>query len=825
MVYVADGSSGLQVIDVSTPENPQIIGSVDTPGSARGIAVLDNMAYVADYLSGLQVIDVSTPQNPQVIGSVNALGDARDVTLIGNMAYVASGSAGLVIVPLTIEITPVKVNNASNITVTLPGPTMAGHYTLRVFNSAQSYELIGAVSFTENLQKLNSKAIIVAGGGPDAPGGIWQETTLIANKAYDVLIQQGYDHDSINYLSMETGNQYVDNPSLKLYLSDAINAWAEDATELLLFLVDHGESHNFILYSDGDYVQKLSAQELDSWLDDLQSGSMDGPVTLVYDACQSGSFVSELKPPAGKNRIAITSASDEPAYFLERGVVSFSFQFWDKILWNEGNLGRAFSNARNIMQGYQSALVDGDGNGVSNESEDLSRANNSIIRRGSPTYFTILPMIGNVSVDDNTLNGGTSTTIRAENVVDSDSVWAQIIPPDVNPETSGVPITDLPTVELTDTDEDGVYEAAYNDFAVTGTYLLIIKASATQEVYSYVSGSAILQSIYSSPMYASVTQTSGTQNIEADSYEEDDTFSEASTITMNDGNPQTHNFHDADDVDWIKFYALTGQTYKITANNLGILCDVVIEVYNNDGITLLEGPINDADAGVDEFIDWTCPQDNVYYVKISSANTHFGENVKYDLKVYRPIAPLTGFIIGSISDTNSGLSIAGVQISTNDNASALSLPDGSYLMVHPSGTFTVTAKAPGYTEKSYPGVLVLEGEAVTRNFELVPVVSDSDDDGVSDDQDNCPNIVNPGQDDNDDDHVGDICDDDDDNDGMPDDWEKQHGLNPFVNDASDDLDGDGWSNLEEYDRGTDPGDPAAYSIKTMPWIPFLLLDD
>ena len=33
--YVADGDSGLQVIDVSNPASPQIIGSVDTPGYAR----------------------------------------------------------------------------------------------------------------------------------------------------------------------------------------------------------------------------------------------------------------------------------------------------------------------------------------------------------------------------------------------------------------------------------------------------------------------------------------------------------------------------------------------------------------------------------------------------------------------------------------------------------------------------------------------------------------------------------------------------------------------------------------------------------------------
>jgi hypothetical protein len=46
-----------------------------------------------------------------------------------------------------------------------------------------------------------------------------------------------------------------------------------------------------------------------------------------------------------------------------------------------------------------------------------------------------------------------------------------------------------------------------------------------------------------------------------------------------------------------------------------------------------------------------------------------------------------------------------------------------------------------------------------------------------------------------------------DGDGMPDDWEISHGLNPWVNDADIDYDGDGLTNLEEYERGTDPFDP------------------
>jgi hypothetical protein len=46
-----------------------------------------------------------------------------------------------------------------------------------------------------------------------------------------------------------------------------------------------------------------------------------------------------------------------------------------------------------------------------------------------------------------------------------------------------------------------------------------------------------------------------------------------------------------------------------------------------------------------------------------------------------------------------------------------------------------------------------------------------------------------------------------DGDGLPDDWEIAHGLNPGFNDASLDSDGDGLTNWEEYLRGTDPLNP------------------
>ncbi|MDM8548892.1 carboxypeptidase regulatory-like domain-containing protein [Desulfobacterales bacterium HSG2] len=83
---------------------------------------------------------------------------------------------------------------------------------------------------------------------------------------------------------------------------------------------------------------------------------------------------------------------------------------------------------------------------------------------------------------------------------------------------------------------------------------------------------------------------------------------------------------------------------------------------------------------------------------------------------------------------------------------------------------------------------------------------DSDNDGVADTEDAFPNDPNE-QVDTDGDGTGNNADTDDDNDGMPDAWEVEYGLNPLADDASEDKDGDDFSNLKEYEQNTDPTDP------------------
>ena len=72
--YVADGDSGFQVIDLSNPASPQIVGSVDTPGYTYDVAASGTYAYVADGYSGLQVVDVTNPASPTIVGNVGTPG-------------------------------------------------------------------------------------------------------------------------------------------------------------------------------------------------------------------------------------------------------------------------------------------------------------------------------------------------------------------------------------------------------------------------------------------------------------------------------------------------------------------------------------------------------------------------------------------------------------------------------------------------------------------------------------------------------------------------------------------------------------------------------
>ncbi len=99
-LYVTDGSAGLIAISVRDPDRPEQTALVDTPGYAFGLAVAGDFAYVADGPTGLVIIDISDPGTPKTVTTYDTPGYAFDVTVDGPYAYIADGSAGIVIVDI-----------------------------------------------------------------------------------------------------------------------------------------------------------------------------------------------------------------------------------------------------------------------------------------------------------------------------------------------------------------------------------------------------------------------------------------------------------------------------------------------------------------------------------------------------------------------------------------------------------------------------------------------------------------------------------------------------------------------------------------------------
>jgi len=362
------------------------------------------------------------------------------------------------------------------------------------------------------------KAIIVAGSGPYKGNNLWDATEMNANFAYRVLTYQGYTNDTIYYLSSDrnldlNGDRIpdVDADATNSNLQSAITQWANDAESLVVYLTGHGGDGSFRMSE----TEILRAEDLALWLNELQE-MMQGLVTIVYDACESGSFVSKLAPPSGKQRILITSTSPgEPAYFLSQGALSFSYPFWSQIF-GGAKIYDAYVMAKDVVGvaigagKSQNPEIDDNGDGIGNGKNDGDLARNKYIGKGFATAGDI-PLISTISPDQR-LSGQTSATITVEIVSTGriTKVWGVVYSPDLI-NTPGNPITDLPSFDLKCIDQEKKkYEGTYNGFTVEGTYTVTVYAMNEAMIISLPRTTEVEQLL--STQYTLTVSKSGTGN-------------------------------------------------------------------------------------------------------------------------------------------------------------------------------------------------------------------------------------------------------------------------------------------------------------------------
>jgi hypothetical protein len=108
-LYVADGSAGLRIADVSDPTAPVEVGYCPTPDNAYGVAVSGSYAYVACSYGGMLIVDISDPARPTEIGLCELPGGGSGIALSGSYAYLSAGGSGMRVIDISNPAAPVEV--------------------------------------------------------------------------------------------------------------------------------------------------------------------------------------------------------------------------------------------------------------------------------------------------------------------------------------------------------------------------------------------------------------------------------------------------------------------------------------------------------------------------------------------------------------------------------------------------------------------------------------------------------------------------------------------------------------------------------------------
>ena len=108
LAFVVGDARGLQVVDLTDPSSPQMVGTLDTPGLASAVTVTGSLVAVADRGFGLRLIDVTNPAEPVARGLV-ASGAIRGVAIAGTTAFMTDEAHGLSVIDVSDPASPVVI--------------------------------------------------------------------------------------------------------------------------------------------------------------------------------------------------------------------------------------------------------------------------------------------------------------------------------------------------------------------------------------------------------------------------------------------------------------------------------------------------------------------------------------------------------------------------------------------------------------------------------------------------------------------------------------------------------------------------------------------
>ncbi len=96
-----DPIGGLNVLDLSDPSAPALVGNFQTHGVVIGVEIVGSRAYILDEGEGLIILDITDPPNPARQGNYHSPWRLRNAHKQGDLLYVTDQFNGISIVDVS----------------------------------------------------------------------------------------------------------------------------------------------------------------------------------------------------------------------------------------------------------------------------------------------------------------------------------------------------------------------------------------------------------------------------------------------------------------------------------------------------------------------------------------------------------------------------------------------------------------------------------------------------------------------------------------------------------------------------------------------------
>ncbi|MCX6047640.1 MAG: hypothetical protein NT075_21285 [Chloroflexi bacterium] len=363
--------------------------------------------------------------------------------------------------------------------------TTTGSVFLRLTN-ADANVAGPTVTYQPSIRKLDSStqkgALILVAGRLKNVDAVQKNIHHVTEAVYKLYLNNGYGADDINYLATDPSLLGYDQAATTANLQTAIVTWAASKVgsnrSLTLYLMDHGDKDKFFL--DDVNQQVVTPGQLDGWLDQLEAAVPGVKITIIIEACYSGSFIEGVQSISQPGRLIMASTNQQSVAYASATGAYFSDQFLAALQQNyslHNSFRAAYAVARELTGLIQEPWLDGNGNGIPNEPEDVTLASQRSAGYTDKSTETWAPYV--VSVTGPATFSNRRGVIQAE-VRDNKHVrrvWAVIYAPSYRPPVNSaelVPET-LPTIVLQGQGNDK-FAGEYPGFDESGLYRVAVYA-------------------------------------------------------------------------------------------------------------------------------------------------------------------------------------------------------------------------------------------------------------------------------------------------------------------------------------------------------------